>query len=256
MCIATDDWETMKQDFNLTDLGGSFIMDINEKLNEDIIHSIKNIDNVDEDIKLNSELAKCVITLSSGTKMIHHKFYVGYYSEHPLQIDIANKSYEAKSKAFQEAKSNNDMEIVNFITRPYRVPFVYDAIQQWWKPKADEYWDLIRYIWCDTENVYENLDYWYFLLNDYFIKDKHLIMCDDDKKYFDKLPNKIKIYRGGLNDKGLSWTLSKEIAEWFANRFNFDYEVFEKTINKSEAIAYLSNRNEDEIIYADKSIDW
>ena len=199
--------------------------------------------------KLRDELARNVFELDSGLIMIHHKYYVGHYSEHPYAIKLANETFDAKKKELEEAKSKNDLSSIWVVTRPYRVPYVYDALQDWWKPNAKTYWDLIRYLWTDTENVYEHLDYWDELLNNYFVNDRHLIMSKDDKKYFDKLPNKINIFRGGVDDKGCSWTLDKSRAEWFANRFNRGYEVYEKTINKSDAIAYISDRNEDEIIY-------
>ena len=77
------------------------------------------------------------------------------------------------------------------------------------------------------------------------------------------MPNTITIYRGGIDDKGYSWTLNKDYAVWFANRWimngnlgdesnvtnRHETNVFEKTINKSDAIAYLSDRGESEIIY-------
>ena len=107
---------------------------------------------------------------------------------------------------------------------------------------------MIANLWTDTENVYENHLAWEQLLFLEF-SDSHLMMDEEDTKFFNELPNTITIYRGGVDDKGYSWTLDREKAEWFANRFNFDYEVFEKTINKSDAIAYLSDRNESEIIY-------
>ena len=45
------------------------------------------------------------------------------------------------------------------------------------------------------------------------------------------------------------WTRDKDRACWFSNRFNQDQEVFEKTINKNDVLAYLNGRGEDEIIY-------
>ena len=207
--------------------------------------------------KLNNELANSIATVSEGgIKMIHHKYFVGIWSDNDFVIDHANNVYNHKKEAVDEAiKEKNINSYLWLHERAYRVESIINALDDWWKPSKKEYWELINFLWTDTENVYENKDYWEQLLFLEF-SDSHLMMNEEDFKFFDELPNTIKIYRGGVDDKGYSWSLDKEKAEWFANRFNFDYEVFEKTINKSDVIAYLNDRNEDEIIYADKSIDW
>ena len=74
-------------------------------------------------------------------------------------------------------------------------------------------------------------------------------MNEEEKTFFDSLPDEITIFRGGIDDKGFSWTLDKDRACWFANRWYQDHRVFEKTINKSDALAYLNGRNESDIIY-------
>jgi len=57
-------------------------------------------------------------------------------------------------------------------------------------------------------------------------------------------------------DFGVAWTLSKEIAEWFADTYgrNFSTEDKPKTVHqlevsKVEIIAYFGGRNEQEVIY-------
>jgi hypothetical protein len=46
----------------------------------------------------------------------------------------------------------------------------------------------------------------------------------------------------------LSWTLDRERAEWFANRFDQKGIVIEKAIGKEEIVAYFSGRGDQEII--------
>ncbi len=200
--------------------------------------------------KLNNELANSIATVSEGgLQMIHHKYFVGIWSDNDFVIDHANNVYNHKKEAIDEAiKEKNINSYLWLHERAYRVESIINALNDWWKPSKKEYWELISFLWTDTENVYENKDYWEQLLFLEF-SDSHLMMDEEDTKFFNELPNTITIYRGGVDDKGYSWTLDIEKAEWFANRFHFDYEVFEKTINKSDAIVYLSDRNESEIIY-------
>ena len=80
------------------------------------------------------------------------------------------------------------------------------------------------------------------------------LMDADELKKFNKLPDKIKIYRGLTsynknNVRALSWTTKKSVAEWFANRFQQgDGIVYSATIDKKYVFAYFDGRNEDEVI--------
>ena len=61
----------------------------------------------------------------------------------------------------------------------------------------------------------------------------------DELNYFSNLPEKITIYRGGVSKRGISWTLDKYIAEWFANRF----KAINKFLTKYEKKHYLKSLN-------------
>ncbi len=79
----------------------------------------------------------------------------------------------------------------------------------------------------------------------------------------EKLPEAVRcldsftVYRAGLEplDKAkcsLSWTLSRDVAEWFANRQKFLYgqmgHIYKATISADKVIAFDNGRNEFEII--------
>ena len=74
---------------------------------------------------------------------------------------------------------------------------------------------------------------------------------EEDKAGLDKLPDKIKVYRG-YNDcpYGFSWTLSKKIAEMFGSN------IREREVEKKDVFAYLNDRTEEEIIILDGWKEW
>lgn len=84
------------------------------------------------------------------------------------------------------------------------------------------------------------------------------IICN--AKYSDvvrNLPKKLKVFRGyNQDDKrdGLSWTLSKDIAEWFALRGEWNNEpagscrIVEGECSIKNVYAYTNDCNEEEII--------
>ena len=48
--------------------------------------------------------------------------------------------------------------------------------------------------------------------------------------------------------KALSWTLSRDTAQWFANRYGKTGTVYEATIDKKHIHALFLGRNESEVI--------
>ena len=113
-----------------------------------------------------------------------------------------------------------------------------------------EYIDVVKDWYTQTEIVYQDLQLWIDTFKS--IKNTKLLMDYDELNYFSNLPKKIIIYRGGVSKRGISWTLDKDIAEWFANRFkaiNKGGQLFEKKVFKNDCIAYFNGREEEEIIY-------
>lgn len=81
---------------------------------------------------------------------------------------------------------------------------------------------------------------------------KAYLMNKREQKKFDKLPERVTIYRGVNNPDykyGFSWTIDKRIANWFANRYE-DKEsyVYECIVDKKDILCYLDIRNEKEVI--------
>ena len=75
------------------------------------------------------------------------------------------------------------------------------------------------------------------------------MMCSKDLATYSTFPDKLTIYRGVKEPKlGMSWTLSKSKAEWFATRFSDTGYLFKATANKSDILCYTDNRGEKEII--------
>jgi hypothetical protein len=92
-------------------------------------------------------------------------------------------------------------------------------------------------------------------------KDKHCLMTEENIQYLESLPDEIEIHRGMTvresenKNYGLSWSLNKNIAEFFAykypdNQFHDEEKtVVSLTIPKKEVIAYIGGRQEEEIIW-------
>ena len=60
------------------------------------------------------------------------------------------------------------------------------------------------------------------------------------------LPESVTVYRGGTAD-GLSWTLSRKVAEFFAERTGG--MVHQRTIDRASILFYSNGREEQEVIF-------
>jgi hypothetical protein len=97
---------------------------------------------------------------------------------------------------------------------------------------------------------------------------KEHLMTEEEREYFNNLPEELTIYRGctkkEINSGNFrcSWTLDKKVAEFFAfeyiNRIFEDggkpkdkslYDIVEKTVNKKDLLCYFGGRDEAEVLY-------
>lgn len=76
---------------------------------------------------------------------------------------------------------------------------------------------------------------------------------DDNKAAFDALPDQVSLYRGfrGENRKSRSWTLSKDVAQFFAEEYSIrpgTPHIATLTISKSDILFYTNERKEEETV--------
>jgi hypothetical protein len=127
--------------------------------------------------------------------------------------------------------------------------------------KGKNYWYALRSSYEMSDNLYSFSK----MIKKCFLKSepqRESLMLPEEIEYFNNLPYQITIYRGmtedDLNQKafGCSWTVKKEVAEYFAYTYmrnidtrNINKVVHELTINKNEVVAFFNAREEFEIIY-------
>lgn len=185
-------------------------------------------------------------TSENGWTMLRHPLV---YQVPFLSNGSANAQYAQKLKAIDEALGSwKWSQYVFLYERPYRV----EAFKKIQKQLNDTgYWRLLTQVWVDTENQYAYLKDWKKLLASKRMH-RHYMMNEEDDQLLRSLPDEVTIYRGcqkGLNENGLSWTLDKSKAEFFANRFGKKGIILERKIPKSDIVAVLTIRGETEVIW-------
>jgi hypothetical protein len=180
---------------------------------------------------------------------------LGPQLRHPLVYQVplfsngrANAYYLQKKSDLIDAVLHRKYSRIIFLhERPYRLQAFLSMVNDL---PDEKYWSLLASIWTDTENAWQNLEQWRELFNS-DRPQRERLMDRDEILALSSLPDTVKIYRGcqkGINEDGISWTLKRDKAEWFATRLDKDGVVLEKEIQKKDIIAVFTNRNEFEVI--------
>ena len=114
---------------------------------------------------------------------------------------------------------------------------------------------MLRNTWIDVEFTSDNTNTSFKERLSWFQKaNSQYLMCEKDFKRWKGLKEVTTIYRGCRNQEkelGMSWTLDKEKAEWFATRLANEDDIpviYTYDIDKKYIFAYFSERDEAEII--------
>jgi len=127
--------------------------------------------------------------------------------------------------------------------------------------KGRKYWEVLSSVYSRADNLYQ---FRHILKSVFFSNEpgREFLMSEEDRGIFNNLPDSITIYRGMTEREfrsksfGISWTIKKEVAEFFAYQYERNYAteklkktIHQLTVNKSDLIAYFHDRSEFEIIY-------
>lgn len=196
----------------------------------------------------------------------HHPFIKDIYTPVPCEkteanpagmemLDVRDADNIERIKSFYIEGIDNCKKALDFfiiINKPYSGVF-FKLIKDLLNIK--DYTDMLETLWTIME--YPNQDvnvtqkewvsYWKNA-------DTKYIYSDEDKEILDALPDEFYVYRGLMERaslKALSWTLDLDRAIWFAKRWNNHGKVYRGLCKKKDILAYLSCRNEEEIV-----VDW
>lgn len=222
--------------------------------------------------KLNPDLIPYIDQGTSDFCFIKHLLCWSHYSDSPDEESewntIMNLTYQKNQKRYNEYLESKDYKGILFvISQPLRMGWFYSHYKTIYKEIGeDEYYLILRGLLTDIEYHYFSKTVYSELFN--IGKDPLKMMGEGERKLYDKLPERITIYRG-INDKeritrnnfqkyvGNSWTLDKQKSIWFSNRLEQKYRVVLSTeISKSQVLSYFIIREEEEILVDYEKLDY
>lgn len=206
--------------------------------------------------------------------MYHHWLYVGMLLPENKDLPPTMAEHfclehiiERKIAAWNDAVENDDpVAGIEIITeRPYRFQKFID-----WDAHIllDQHakLELLRDVWIDTERPHVNRGawarYWNWVLGNRHHMSIYTMAELNVREQFD---NMIPLYRGihgepDTGNPGLSWTTSRERAEWFARRWQGYSDnscwLLKGSVKSKDVIGPFTQRGEDEIIVPLQNINY
>lgn len=160
---------------------------------------------------------------------------------------MINHMVEKRESMIMDMESEgNYTAVLSIVERPFRLEY---ALKYLHLVNDYEYWDIVDYVWTDSESPSVNLNVWesIFKIN----KSSNPTLKTKTVKTMDSV---VTVYRGG-DEKGLSWTLDKEKAAWFATRFNSNQLLMTGLVHKSDILHYTDSCGEQEIVALPSSVN-
>jgi len=156
-------------------------------------------------------------------------------SEHPLCVEVLPSKKDIydklgipdpdtmvmmKLRRLRESYDRHDVDAYVFIhDRPFRFSALLDAKE--WALK-DDWFACAGSVWIDCEGPGKNAEVWRTEV--FTLPDSLLTMTERDLLHYHSLETPVTVYRGATSryhaKNGLSWTLDKDRAIWFAKRFS------------------------------------
>ena len=151
----------------------------------------------------------------------------------------------------QIMSAKNVMEICYMMNSAYLLTFL-DSVKE--HLSRHDYAHALSYSWVKEESPNKDPNVSKTKLIKMFkMADKDMLMSDSEREVYDDMPSSVRVYRGVGRGKGagspnaLSWTLSRDKAEWFAHRYG-DGRVYSATIDKKHVLAYFGDSGESEVV--------
>lgn len=193
--------------------------------------------------------------------MVRHPLvYAVPFFDSPDYVAQLNKQLVSKKEAVEKALMEKEYNRYVFLhERAYRI----EAFQEIAPGLTDQqYWPLLREIWTDSENIFQNAMQWWEMISSPRQRRALFTACDC-RGVLKRMPAELTIYRGTTDREmeghylGFSWTISREKAEWFATRLLKEGQVpvvATATVRKKDIVGYIDGRGEQEIVVEPKDL--
>ena len=186
--------------------------------------------------------------------LLHHPIIVEMIS-HCDEANRANDRYRSKNERLMELRTDpgDGREYVFLHERPYRVGALQRIGSQ--LKNAIHYWKLVGEVWTDSENIRQHFAGWQRVWSA-SRPHKQECMSLEEQVSLEGMPALFQVWRGvGFRGRvqGLSWTVDRDKAVWFAQRFGHGRhsKLIHAEVRRRDVHAFFQVRGESEIVASD-----
>jgi hypothetical protein len=137
-------------------------------------------------------------------------------------------------------------------TKPFRVAAFRKALRKLGaKIKDKDYWQTLRLVYETNENPsghWHTFRRWLAARR----RDREYFMEPEERDLLRRLPDSFTVYRGysGFRGEGMSWTLDRRVADWFAHRRadGRHPRVITGVVRRDDVLALLESAGEAEVL--------
>lgn len=148
-------------------------------------------------------------------------------------------------------RAENWHAIYLMLTKSY-----YFAFLKYARPylSREDFSDILAYAWTGVEAPNQDPNFGQSgLLSLFKSADPKKLMDDGEYQRFRALDEEVIVYRGVTpynadSIRSMSWTLDRNVAEWFSKRFWQEGCVYQAKINRDHILAVFNRRRESEVI--------
>jgi len=149
-----------------------------------------------------------------------------------------------KAAARQALRDGNWTKHIWLHEKPYRFVALYRCLSRGLRDNEEACGQEVRDVWLSSENVRQYPKRWRKAW-------ESVRLTDTERIALAAMRDPLPVFRGVRTRnrwKGLSWTLNRERALWFATRFDNGGFLVSGLVAKEDIRAYLTDRNEAEVI--------
>ncbi|MEE9297045.1 MAG: hypothetical protein V3W34_19045 [Phycisphaerae bacterium] len=194
---------------------------------------------------------------AGGLGLIKHPLitHMGYDAESRDMVTMLGRWLAQKRRGIEQfVADGNWSQVLMLHEKPWRMHALIEY-SSWMND--EDYWRELGAIWCGIEDPGTYLDSlpWLFNPGNRRLEKRHLMMNEEERAALDAIVDTMTIYRGCAegNRIGFSWSIGREVGEWFARRCTLGSRnepglLLVGECCRSDVIAHFTRRDEAEIV--------